>query len=99
LAIDVDLSVLVVVDIELQFVVIALGMVIASIGYDPVTGGIRYAFGTMYLWEGIKIVPALVGLFAISEGIHLVVEDTGKNREKRSRFQKPGIGTFSKGSG
>jgi len=55
-----------------------MGIVIASIGYDPVTGGIRYAFGTMYLWEGIKIVPALVGLFAISEGIHLVVEDTGK---------------------
>ncbi len=60
------------------FVSLALGIVIASIGYDPVTGGIRYAFGTMYLWEGIKIVPALVGLFAISEGIHLVVEDTGK---------------------
>jgi len=31
----------------------------------------------MYLWEGIKIVPALVGLFAIGEGIKLVVEDKG----------------------
>jgi TctA family transporter len=53
-------------------------MVLVSIGYDPVTGGLRYTFGTMYLWEGIKIVPALVGLFAVSEGIKLVVEDTGK---------------------
>jgi TctA family transporter len=32
----------------------------------------------MYLWEGIKVVPALVGLFAIGEGIKLVVEDKGK---------------------
>ena len=60
------------------FISLALGLVIASIGYDPVTGGLRYTFGTMYLWEGIKIVPALVGLFAVGEGIKLVVEDEGK---------------------
>jgi putative tricarboxylic transport membrane protein len=60
------------------FISLVLGIVIASIGYDPVTGGIRHTFGTMYLWEGIKIVPALVGLFAIGEGIKLVVEDKGE---------------------
>ncbi|MFB3884911.1 MAG: tripartite tricarboxylate transporter permease [Thermodesulfobacteriota bacterium] len=60
------------------FISLALGMVIVSIGYDPVTGGIRHTFGTMYLWEGIKVVPALVGLFAIGEGIKLVVEDRDK---------------------
>jgi len=59
------------------FISLMLGMVLVSIGYDPVTGGLRYTFGTMYLWEGIKIVPALVGLFAVSEGIKLVVEDIG----------------------
>ncbi len=59
------------------FISLALGMVMVTIGYDPVTGSIRHTFGTMYLWEGIKLVPALVGLFAISEGLKLVVEDKG----------------------
>ena len=60
------------------FISLALGMVMVSIGYDPVTGSIRHTFGTMYLWEGIKLVPALVGIFAISEGLKLVVEDKGQ---------------------
>ena len=62
------------------FISLALGMVIAAIGYDPVTGSLRYTFGTMYLWNGIKMVPALVGIFAISEGIKLVVEDRGETK-------------------
>ena len=59
------------------FISLALGMVLVCIGYDSVTGGVRLTFGSMYLWEGIKVIPALVGLFAVSEGIRLVAEDRG----------------------
>lgn len=48
-----------------------LGLLVASVGYDPITGDLRYTFGWDYLYEGIGLVPALVGLFAISEVIYL----------------------------
>jgi TctA family transporter len=49
-----------------------LGLLFASFGYDPVTGSVRFAVGITYLREGIKIVPALLGLFAIAESIDLL---------------------------
>ena len=44
-----------------------LGMLIAMIGLDPINASPRFAFGQLYLWEGIDIVPALIGLFAGAE--------------------------------
>jgi TctA family transporter len=48
-----------------------LGLLISSVGFDPVTGATRYTFGSYYLFDGIKLVPAVVGLFAISEAISI----------------------------
>jgi TctA family transporter len=42
-----------------------LGLILSTVGYDPVTGSVRYTFGTDYLWDGIRLVPAFIGLFAI----------------------------------
>lgn len=47
------------------------GLMAAFVGYDPVTSSIRYTFGTDYLWDGIKLVPAIIGLFAVSEAISI----------------------------
>ncbi|TMN21714.1 tripartite tricarboxylate transporter permease [Lentibacillus cibarius] len=44
-----------------------MGLFIATIGMDPITGTNRFTFGVSDLLNGINIVPALVGLFAISE--------------------------------
>jgi len=52
----------------------ALGLMLASFGFDPVTGSIRYTFGVDYLWDGIKIVPAVIGLFAIPESVELLLK-------------------------
>jgi putative tricarboxylic transport membrane protein len=45
------------------------GLMLAFVGYDSVSGEVRYTFGSDYLWDGIQLVPALTGLFAISEMI------------------------------
>jgi putative tricarboxylic transport membrane protein len=50
-----------------------LGMMIAMMGYDQVNGGTRYTFGVEYLWDGVHLVPALIGLFACAEMINLWV--------------------------
>jgi putative tricarboxylic transport membrane protein len=51
----------------------ALGLILAFVGYDAVGGGVRFTLGSNYLWDGIQLVPALTGLFAISEMIALSV--------------------------
>ncbi|MDX9957192.1 MAG: tripartite tricarboxylate transporter permease [Clostridia bacterium] len=44
-----------------------LGMLIATIGLDPVGGFDRLTFGFRNLMGGISLIPAMIGLFAISE--------------------------------
>lgn len=44
-----------------------LGIILASIGVDPVTGTMRLNFGSTALTRGFDIVPVAVGLFGIGE--------------------------------
>ena len=48
-----------------------IGLAIAFIGLNPVTGTPRFTFEQLYLWDGIDIVPILIGLFAGSEVLSL----------------------------
>jgi len=54
----------------------ALGLLLAAVGQDPQAGNLRYAFGWLYLWNGLNLVPVLVGFFAIPEIIDLAVRGT-----------------------
>ena len=44
-----------------------LGMFVIMIGMDPMDGIQRLTFGNLYLAGGIDMIPALIGLFALSE--------------------------------
>ncbi|MBN8413603.1 MULTISPECIES: tripartite tricarboxylate transporter permease [Halomonas] len=44
-----------------------LGLLIATIGIDPLTGTSRYTFNNLNLAEGVGLIPVIVGLFAVSE--------------------------------
>lgn len=44
-----------------------LGLFFATVGIDSMSGVDRFTFGSMTLMTGISFVPALIGLFAISE--------------------------------
>ena len=54
----------------------AIGLLIATIGLDPISGTERYTFGYLYLWDRISLVSATLGLFAIPEIIDLSVKGT-----------------------
>jgi putative tricarboxylic transport membrane protein len=43
------------------------GMVLSSVGVDPVTGVTRFAYGMIGAMRGIDLVPMAIGLFGISE--------------------------------
>lgn len=50
-----------------------LGLLLATFGFEPMGSTMRFTFGSTYLWGGIQIIPAVVGLFGIAEGINLIV--------------------------
>ncbi len=43
------------------------GLVITTVGTDPVTGDMRFTFDVFELSAGIELIPAVVGLFALAE--------------------------------
>ncbi len=43
------------------------GLLISSIGFDPISGYPRFTFGIVEMLEGPAFIPTLIGLFAISE--------------------------------
>jgi putative tricarboxylic transport membrane protein len=55
------------------FIAGGLGLLLATVGQDPQAGVARFTFDTLYLWQGLDLVPVLVGIFAIPELIDLYV--------------------------
>jgi putative tricarboxylic transport membrane protein len=56
------------------FATAAAALVIALVGYDPNTGAPRYDLGIIYLYDGIKILPITLGLFAMPEMMGLYAD-------------------------
>lgn len=52
----------------------ALGLLFAFVGMDSVTGAKRFTFGLLELWDGLSMVPVLLGIFAVSEMIDLWIQ-------------------------
>jgi len=52
--------------------IMCIGMLLSFHGTNPITGGIRYTFGSLYLWEGIDLVPVLIGLFGLTECMNML---------------------------
>ncbi len=55
------------------FVSLLTGLAIGCIGIDPAAGYPRFTFGSVELLQGISFIPAMIGLFAISELLRGVV--------------------------
>ena len=49
-----------------SLVAIVFGLLIKTIGIDPISGVSRFTFGIDDLYDGFNLIPALIGLFAVS---------------------------------
>lgn len=58
------------------FVSLLLGLFIATIGIDPMSGHPRFTFGNVELMGGIQFIPAMIGMFALAEVIRSVTATT-----------------------
>ncbi|MGH8704165.1 MAG: tripartite tricarboxylate transporter permease, partial [Burkholderiales bacterium] len=50
----------------------ALGLLLGTVGLDPVRSQARFTFGTLSLQGGIELIPMVMGLFGLSQVLHLV---------------------------
>lgn len=58
-----------------------LGILIAMIGLDPLTGVGRFTFGDINLLNGVQFIPVMIGAFAMAEVFKQVID-----REEESNF-------------
>lgn len=49
------------------FIAMGIGLFVAVVGLDPVSGVPRYTFGIQNFMNGIEFIPVLLGIFAVSE--------------------------------
>lgn len=60
-------------DITKGLIMAAVGLVVSMIGLDPQAGVPRYAFDSLYLWDGVNIIALVVGLFGGAELLQLML--------------------------
>src|SRR6201996_9059555 len=52
------------------------GMMLSMIGTDPQSGTLRWTMDSLYLWDGLPLVPLTLGIFALPELCDLFVGRT-----------------------
>jgi putative tricarboxylic transport membrane protein len=70
------------------------GMLISTIGLDPINGSPRMTLGIGDMIGGVPLIPALIGLFAMSESLRLLLDDprrrtVGLANQRRIGFTIP----------
>lgn len=60
-----------------------IGLFLATIGLDPITGDLRNTFDNPNLFSGLSLVPVLVGLFAMSQVLN-TIEDVFRGKQLKS---------------
>ena len=51
----------------------ALGVLLGTVGINPITGALRYVFDQPQLWIGLPIIAVTIGFFALPEMIDLAI--------------------------
>lgn len=65
-----------------------IGLLVATIGFSPMTGAPRFTFGNVNLIEGMPFVPLLVGLFGIAAMLDLKADIL---RDRNANVRTPSL--------
>jgi putative tricarboxylic transport membrane protein len=74
------------------FIAMLIGLLLKTVGLDTFTGGERFTFGIAKLMDGISFIPALIGLYALSQ-VFIGIEQLGTELGAKGRYSYriPGI--------
>ena len=65
----------------------ALGLMVSTIGMDPMTGSLRFTFGNMNMMDGIEFVVVMVGMFGVGEVLFQISKRSEEDKKKRQQAQ------------
>lgn len=68
-------------------VVACFGCLVSMIGTDAQTGTIRWAGDVLYLWDGVPMLPVLLGLFALPELCDIAIKRTAVAEEMKYSYK------------
>lgn len=88
------------------FIVMIVGILLGTVGMDPILGRTRFTFGSGTLIDGIGLVPVAMGLFGVSEVLlnleesleRVIFKTRVKNLLPNREDWKRSIGPISRGS-
>ena len=75
-----------------------LGLAINCIGIDPAAGYPRFTFGSVEILQGISFIPAMIGMFAISELLRGVVAIDQRGAVLTQKIGNIFVGVWMSGS-
>jgi putative tricarboxylic transport membrane protein len=79
------------------FIAAMFGLLLNTIGIDPISGVSRFTFGISFLYDGFALIPALIGLFALSEIFkQLESGDFSSQKVKAGKQEWPTAGAYWK---
>ena len=68
-----------------------LGLLLATVGQERQSGSLRFDMGLMYLWDGLDLIPVIVGIFAIPEIVDLAIRGTAIAGDKKPGNLQAGV--------
>lgn len=69
------------------FIAVCIGLLLATVGQDPISGGTRFTGGQIELYSGFDLVVIAIGLFGIGEVIYNLERDSGLTARIHTKFR------------
>jgi len=71
-----------------SFLLVGLGLLLGTVGMEPISGLPRFTFGNLELSQGIELVPVAMGLYGIGEVLLIAERITGVPQMIRVKFRE-----------
>ena len=76
---------------------VLMGLFVATVGIDMISGFNRFTFGTTSLLSGISFIPTIIGLFAVAEVLKRIREKRGMTGiRSKARAKLPSLRLINK---
>lgn len=70
-----------------SLIMAAFGLFLGTVGMDPMFGQLRFSYGLFVLQDGVGLIPAVMGLFGISEILLSLEEGTGEQSIVKTKIK------------
>lgn len=67
---------------------LSLGLMLTTVGMDPLTGTTRFTFGYFALAQGFELVPVVIGLVGMAEMLEMAASTTWLGKFTRFKFRE-----------